>query len=123
MVENSTMTEAPSSVTYSYDVSRGSVYFSLLIAELNELDIMVRNVGNTYLNEPCQENIWFTAVTEHGTGKTGKLMVMVRDLYVLNSSEAYWRTMSAVIFRDMGFVPTVADSDIYCRRSRKPNGE
>ena len=50
MVENRVITEAPSDITYSYAVSRGSVSLAFLIDELNNLDIMVCDVGNSYLN-------------------------------------------------------------------------
>ena len=42
-------------------------------------------------------------VPEHGTDKTGKLMVMVRDLYGLKSSGEYWRIIFAEILRNMYF--------------------
>ena len=50
MVANRVMTEAPSDITYSYVVSRVSVSLEFLIDELNNLDIMVCDVGNSYLN-------------------------------------------------------------------------
>ena len=52
-----------------------------LISELNDLYIMACDIGNAYLNVPCRENIWFAAGPEHGPEKTGKVIVMVRDLY------------------------------------------
>ena len=58
----------------------------LFIAEVNDLAIMARDVGNEYLNVPCQEKIWFAAGPEHGPEKTGKVMVMVSDLYGLKST-------------------------------------
>ena len=48
---------------------------------------------------------------------------MVRDLYGLNSSGAAWRSMFEETFRDMDFVPTVVDPDVYCRQASNPNGE
>ena len=53
MVENRAMTEVPSGQTYYSVVSREIVYLELLIAGLNELDIMVCDIRNAYLNEPC----------------------------------------------------------------------
>ena len=50
-------------------------------------------------------------------------MVLVRALYGLKSSGAAWRTMFAETLHEMGFVPTVADHDVYRRRARKANGE
>ena len=84
---------------------------------------MACDVGNAYLNAPCHEKIWFVAGLEHGSEKMGKVMVMVRALYGLKSSGAAWKTMFAETLREMYFVPTVADPDVYRRRAKKPNGE
>ena len=53
VVANRSMNEAPSSLTYYYVVSRDIVRLTLLIAELNDLDIMTCDAGNSYLNAPC----------------------------------------------------------------------
>ena len=50
-------------------------------------------------------------------------MVMVRGLYGLKRSVAAWRTLFIETFRNMDFVPTVADTDIYRRKARKSNYE
>ena len=51
------------------------------------------------------------------------VMVMVRNLYGLKSSESAWRTIFVETLRDMYFVPKVTDPDVYRRRARKNNGE
>ena len=86
MVSNGAMTEAPLSQTYYSVISRDSVFFALLISKLNDLDIIVCDVGNAYLNAPCQEEIWFAAGPDQGPEKTGKVMVMVIALDGLKSS-------------------------------------
>ena len=48
---------------------------------------------------------------------------MVRDLYGLNSSGEAWRTMFTEKWRDMDFVPLVADPGVYRRQARNNNGE
>ncbi len=122
LVVNGAKTEAPAALTYSSVVSRDSVRLAFLIAELNDLDVMACDIGNAYLNAPCREKIWFKAGPEHGD-KCGKVMVIVRALYGLKSSGAAWRTMLAQTVREMEFVPTVADPDVYRRRMKKPTGE
>ena len=57
MEENGAMAEAPSSLTHYYIVSRVSVCLDFLIYELNDLGIMVFDVGNSCLNAPCREKI------------------------------------------------------------------
>ena len=48
-------TEAPPSVTYSTVVSRDSVRVILLVAALNELEVLSGDVQNTYLTAPNRE--------------------------------------------------------------------
>ena len=58
----------------------------------------------------------FVSGTEHVLEKMGKLMVMVRAVYGLKSIGAYCRIMFAYTLRDMDFLPTVADPEVYSRR-------
>ena len=57
-------TDAPSSVTYSTVVSRDSVRIMLLIASLNELDVLSGDVQNAYLTAPNREKVWIRAREE-----------------------------------------------------------
>jgi hypothetical protein len=59
-------TTAPSSMTYSSVVSRGSIRLAFLIAALNDLDIMSCDLENAYLNAPCREKIGFEGRIECG---------------------------------------------------------
>ena len=58
------MTEAPTFITYSSIVSRESVKIAFLITALNDLDVMLCDIGSAYLNAPCREKIWFVAGQE-----------------------------------------------------------
>lgn len=104
-VANGLTTETPASITYSSVVSRDSVRLAFLIATLNELDIMSCNIGDAYLNAPCQEKIWFKAGIECGEDK-GKVMIVTHALYGLKSSGAAWRSMFADLLQKMSWVPT-----------------
>ena len=115
-------TVTPSSITYSSVVSRDSVRLAFMLAALNDLDILACDVGNAYLNAPCREKIWFTAGLECGQ-HAGKVMVVTRALYGLKSSGAAWRAMFAETLKEMGFVPTMADPDVWRRKNVKPNGQ
>jgi hypothetical protein len=122
MVAGGHTTETPASLTYSSVVSRDSVRIALLIAALNDLDIMACDIGNAYLNAPCREKIWFVAGPEFGS-KQGQVVKVVRALYGLKSSGASWRNMlQKTIQEEMGFLPTQADPDVYRRRASKPDG-
>ena len=117
------MTETPVRLCYSSVVSRGSVKIVPLVAALNDLDVFACDIGNAYLNAPCKEKIWFLAGLECGKSMKGKVTRLTRALYGLCSSSALWRK----IFKDyiesvLEFVPSKLDSDLYYRRSRKPDG-
>ena len=54
-------TDTPSSITCSSVVLRDSVRIAFLVAGLIDLDIMLADIGNTYLNAPNKEKIWMIA--------------------------------------------------------------
>jgi hypothetical protein len=100
------MMEPPASITYSSVVSRDSVRLvAFLLAALNRLEIMACDIGNAYLNAPCQEKIWFVAGPEFGS-RQGTVIKVVRALYGLKTSGASWRAMFNNTIQDMGFKPS-----------------
>jgi hypothetical protein len=115
------LTEPPASITYSSVVSRDSVRLAFLLAAHNDLEIVACDVGNAYLNAPCREKIWFVAGPEFGS-RQGTIIKVVRALYGLKSSGAAWRAMFNTSILEMGFVPTVADPDVYRRPNAKSDG-
>jgi hypothetical protein len=44
------LTDTPPALTYSIVVSRESVHIAFLMAELNDLEVLMFDVGNAYLN-------------------------------------------------------------------------
>ena len=83
-------TDVPSTTTYSSVVSRESVRIAFLVAALNDLDVFAADIGNAYLNAPCQEKIYTRAGKEFGS-EEGCIMIIVRALYGLKTSGAAWR--------------------------------
>ena len=81
------MTEAPASLTYSSVVSRESVRIAFTVAALNDLDVLVADIGNAYLNADCREKVYTIAGPEFGSN-AGKHIVITRALYGLKSSGA-----------------------------------
>ena len=78
---------------------------------------------SAYLCADCLEKVWCVAGSEFGSDK-GKVLLIVRALYGLNSSGVAWRAMLAKVLREeMHFVPTEADPDVYIRQASKANGE
>eukprot|EP00978_Attheya_sp_CCMP212_P038404 scaffold190140_cov34-Attheya_sp.AAC.1 len=71
------LTDPPASITYSSVVAHDSVRIAFMIAALNNLSVLVTDVGNAYLNAPCWERkIWFTAGKEFGS-RAGTKIVLV----------------------------------------------
>ena len=78
------------------------------------MDVLAGDVTNAYLNAPCRERIWFEGQTETGEDK-GKVLIVTRALYGLKSSGAAWRADLAATLRDIGFISTLADPDVWIR--------
>jgi hypothetical protein len=106
------MTDTPAAMTYSSVVSRESVQLGFLIAALNGLDIMSCDLENAYLNAKCKEKIWFEGGIKCGANQ-GKVLIVVCALYGLKSAGASWRAMLVQALRDLGFVSTTADPDVW----------
>ena len=58
LVAGGHMPDTPASLTYSSVVSRDIVCLGLLLAALNDLDVLSYEIGNAYLNAPCREKVW-----------------------------------------------------------------
>jgi hypothetical protein len=61
LVAGGHLTDPPSSITYSSVVSRSSVRIMFLIVALNDLKVLVADIGNAYLNAPNRERIYAIA--------------------------------------------------------------
>jgi Reverse transcriptase (RNA-dependent DNA polymerase) len=96
------MMVTPASIMYATVVSGDSVRIAFLITALNDLDILSCDIGNSYLNAPCREKIWFQAGKECGED-AGKAMVLKRALYSLKSAGASWRAMFSNSIIELGF--------------------
>ena len=106
-------TNTPMAMAYSSVVSRDSVHFDFMLATLNGLDIMACNLENVYLNASCVEKIWFEGGLKCGSDQ-GKVCVVVHALYGLKSAGASWcATLAQGALRDIGFVSTVADLEVW----------
>ena len=122
LVAGGHVTDAPASVTYSSVVTRDSVRLALMLADLNELEVLAGDVGNAYLNAPCRERIWFRGREEVGSEDRGAVCVLTRALYGLKSSGASWHSTLAQHLRDTGFEDTKADPDVWRRSATKKDG-
>ena len=79
---------------------------------MNNLDTMVCDLENAYLNAPCREKIWFEGGAKCDEDK-GKLLVVVRALCGLKSAGSPWRAALAEVLAALGFESTRADPDVW----------
>ncbi|MGH7954980.1 MAG: reverse transcriptase domain-containing protein [Gloeomargaritales cyanobacterium] len=121
LVAGGHVTDPPATITYSSVVSRDSVRIAFLIAALNDLDVLAADIGNAYLNASTKEKVYTTAGKEFGS-KAGFSVLIIRALYGLKSSGAAWRAHIAQTLRDMGYMPSFADPDVWMRKCTKPDG-
>ena len=76
------MTETPATTTYANIVSRETVYFDLVIAASNYLEVKCGDVMNSYITALIMKKVWTTLGSEFGSG-SGKHALIVRGLYGL----------------------------------------
>jgi hypothetical protein len=90
LVANGNETDAPATLTSLSVISRDSVRIALLIASLNELEVLACDIQNAYLTADCREKIYFIAGPEFGS-EEGSIMMIKKALYGLKSSGAAFR--------------------------------
>jgi hypothetical protein len=115
-------TGAPASVTFSIVVARDSVRILLLIAALNELEVLGADVQNAFLTAPNKEKCWMIAGPEFGA-EEGKTFLVVKALYGLKSATFSFGSYMAEKLSDMGFQSSMADPDVWLRAAAKGDGE
>jgi Reverse transcriptase (RNA-dependent DNA polymerase) len=116
------LTDTPPALTYSSVISRESVWIAFLIAALNDLDVLMFDMGNAYLNADTTEKLYCYAGKEFGPDREGKLMILRHALYGLKSSGAAYRAHLAGTLMEMGYIPCKADPDVWLRPAKKPDG-
>ena len=114
-------TDPSSSITYYSVVPRDSTRIAFTLLSLNSVEIRAADIGNAYLNAKCRENIWTVAGTEFGSEKD-KVDLVVSSLYGLKSFGAAWRQMLDQTLRDLGYVSSKADPDVWLKDETKPDG-
>jgi hypothetical protein len=87
LVANGNEIETPAALTYSSVVSRESVRIALLLASLNDLEILACDIQNAYLTANCREKVYVIAGPEFGS-EAGSVMIIRKALYGLKSSGA-----------------------------------
>jgi hypothetical protein len=83
-------TDTPHVITYASVVSRESTRIALILAALNDLEVTMGDIENTYLTAPITEKVWTASGPEFGED-AGKRALIVRALYGLKSAVAALR--------------------------------
>ena len=118
LVAGGHLTPIPTESIYSGVVSLHGIRIIIFISELNGLTLWVADVGNAYLESLTKEKIYFIAGPEFGP-LMGNTMIVHKALYGLCSSGLCWHERLSDILYDMGFVPTLAESDIWIKQVDK----
>ena len=87
-----------------------------------DLDILMTDIGNAYLNAPTSEKVYTIAGQEFGE-YAGRIVIIVWALYGLKSAGASWRSHLASMLRDMGFQSCMANPDVWLCLAVKKDGE
>jgi hypothetical protein len=114
MVAGGHMTKPLKESVYSGVASLRSLRIVTFLSELNALPIMQGDIGNAYLTSDTSERVCFRAGPEFGEYE-GHIMIVDRALYGLRSSGARFHEKFGNTMRDLGFVPSYADPDVWMR--------
>ena len=88
---------------------------------MNRLSVLAYNIQNAYLTVLYREKIHITAGPEFGSDK-GKTMIIIRALYGLKSLGVAFRAFLAETLYDIGYKPSIAETDVWMRPGLKSNG-
>jgi hypothetical protein len=112
LVANRNETEAPLTLTYSSVVSRDSVCIALLVAALNDLNILSYDIQNANVTANCREQIFTIASPKFGS-EARSIMLVKKALYGLKSSSAGFRAHLAETLYNLSYTPTKVDPDLW----------
>ena len=116
MVAGDHMTDPTDYITYLSIISRDYVRIAFVIADLNWLDILVEDIGNSYINDHCSKTVYFTARAEFDNQKYANVIVvhvLYRIKYITAACRAYWYE----IMRDMNVVPLEDNSNVWMQKA------
>ncbi len=88
----------------------------VFIAELNGMTTWATDVGNAYLEAKTAEKVYIIAGPEFGE-REGHTLVIYKALYGLRTSGLRWHERFADCLRDLGFLPSKNEPDIWMRRN------
>ncbi|KAI2506530.1 Reverse transcriptase (RNA-dependent DNA polymerase) [Fragilaria crotonensis] len=78
---------------------------------------------NAYLAAPNKEKVWTKFTDQLGPEYNGKKAIIAKALYGLRSSGRSFRDYLAMNLRELGFISSKADPDLWMRSAKKSNGD
>jgi Reverse transcriptase (RNA-dependent DNA polymerase) len=122
LVADGHLTDTPIDSVYSSVASLRGVRIVMFLAELNDLNFWSTDIGNAFLESDTMEKIYILGGKEFECiGMQGHTLVIVKALYGLKSSGMRWWGVLADVLREMGFVPSKANRDIWMRPKQDPD--
>jgi hypothetical protein len=115
LVAGGNFTEAPSPEDlYSGVVGMETIRYCMQVAAMNNLQVCPAHVGNAFLYGKTREKVYVIAGPEFGDD-AGKQMIIDKGLYGLRTSGARFHEPLSAKLRNLGFVPSKADDDLWIR--------
>jgi hypothetical protein len=116
LVAGGHLTPIPNDSVYSGVISLRSLRLLIFLAELNGLQLWGADVSSAYLEADTKEKVCFIAGDEFGKLR-GHTLVVCKALYGLRSSGLRWHEKFADILRELNFLPSRAEPDIWMRQN------
>ena len=80
------------------------------------MEAWANHIGNAYLEAETKEKIYIIGGSEFGD-RRDHILVIRKALYGLRTSGKRWSERSADSFRELGFIRSKAEPDIWLRKS------
>ena len=114
------ITKAPATIMYARVVSRETVRIALMIAALNDLEVMSGNILNAYVQAQVTGKAWTTLRPEFGKDASWTALI-VRALYGLKSAGEAFRSHLARCLESLQYQSCKADPNLLLKPKIKPD--
>ena len=114
LVADGHLTDIPVESNYSGVVSLRGFRLLVFLAELNNLKLWSTDISSAYLEAYTKEKVCILAGPEFGP-LAGHRLIVDKALYGLRTSGQRWHDRFAECMRAEGFVPCIAEPDIWMR--------
>ena len=114
LVADGHLTDIPVESNYSGVVSLRGFRLLVFLAELNNLKLWSTDISSAYLEAYTKEKVCILAGPEFGP-LAGHRLIVDKELYGLRTSGQRWHDRFAECMRAEGFVPCIAEPDIWMR--------